>query len=74
MFLEREVAWCPASVGTSGIPSSRCGLGRASTKVVGGEHSLLGESGLPIPGLLLVLNHVHSIHKEKPYFLKSAAL
>lgn len=30
--------------------------------------SLLGEPGLCISDLLLVLNHVHSIHKEKPYF------
>lgn len=41
---------------------------RASTKVVGGERSLLGEPGLPIPGLLLVLNHVHSIHRETLLF------
>lgn len=41
---------------------------RASTKVVGGERSLLGEPGLPVPGLLLVLNHVHSIHRETLLF------
>lgn len=61
-------------VGTPGIPSCRCGLEPLPAEVAGGELSPKGEPGCHVPHLLLMLNHVHFVHKEKPSFLKSTSL
>lgn len=69
VFLERGVARCPGLHGHPGDPVLQVQSG-ASVEVAGGEPSREGEPGLPVPDLVLMLNHVPFVHKRESFLFK----